>query len=317
MRASDLFERITRQIIEAIEAGAGEFAMPWHRWGEGTAQPVNAASGRSYRGINTLLLWAAAEAAGYSSGRWATYRQWTESGAQVRKGQKSTAILFWKNAANDEPTDTDGEDTGSPRPRFVARLYHVFNAEQVDGDEAVSSRPVLSPAERVAAAEAFVAASGANIRHGGDRACYVANIDQIWLPHFEQFRDARSYYSVLAHETIHWSGAGHRLDRDLEGRFGSESYAMEELIAELGSAFVAGNLGISLEPRLDHAVYVASWLRALRDDPKAILTASSKAQEAFDFLIGLQAQSGQSGLGGNAIETAITTGDALGHQAVA
>ena len=317
MHASDLFERITGQIIEAIQTGAGDFAMPWHRWGEGTAQPVNAASGRSYRGINTLLLWAAAEAAGYSSGRWGTYRQWTESGAQVRKGQKSTAILFWKSAANHEPTDTDREDAGPTRSRFVARLYHVFNAEQVDGDEAVSSRPVLSLTERVAAAEAFVAATGANIRHGGDRACYVANIDQIWLPRFEQFRDALSYYSVLAHETVHWSGAKHRLDRDLEGRFGSESYAMEELIAELGSAFIAGHLGLSVEPRLDHAAYVASWLRVLRDDPKAILTASSKAQEAFDYLIGLDAQSEQSGLSDNDIDDAITIGDAFGRQAAA
>lgn len=286
MRASDLFERITSQIIEAIEAGAGAFVMPWHRWGEETAQPVNVASGRPYRGINTLLLWAAAEAGGYSSGRWATYRQWTEAGAQVRKGQKSTAILFWKSAAKEEPADRDGESAGPTRPRFVARLYYVFNAEQVDGGEAVSSRPVLPPAERVAAAEAFVAATGANIRHGGDKACYVAEIDQIWLPRFEQFRDAQSYYSVLAHETVHWSGAKHRLDRDLEGRFGTESYAMEELVAELGSAFIAGHLGLSIEPRLDHAAYVASWLRVLRDDPKAILTASSKAQQAADYLVG-------------------------------
>lgn len=288
MQTDALFEHITRHIIDAIEAGAGDFAMPWHRWGEGTAQPVNGITGRPYRGINTLILWAAAEKRGYSSGRWATYRQWSEAGAQVGKGEKSTAILFWKTTASDELGD--GEEGGSARSRFVARLYHVFNSSQIEGGEADKGRPVLSTTERVAAAETFVSATGANIRHGGDRACYVPSIDQIWLPQFEQFRDSLSYYAVLSHEAVHWSGAKHRLDRDLKGRFGAESYAMEELIAELGAAFIAGHLGLSIEPRLDHAAYVAGWLRVLRDDPKAIMTASSKAQKAADYLIGLGQQ---------------------------
>jgi antirestriction protein ArdC len=285
MQTTHLFERITRQIIAAVEAGVGTYQLPWHRWGTGTSQPINAISSRSYRGINTLLLWAAAEAAGYSSGRWATYRQWAEAGGQVRKGEKSTFILFWKSAANDQPEADESEKDGPGRPRIIGRVYSVFNAEQVEGVEPAATRPMLSPEERVEAAESFVAATGAQVRHGGDRACYVANIDQIWLPQFEQFRDAESYYSVLAHECVHWSGAKHRLNRDLSGRFGTDSYAMEELVAELGSAFIAGHLGLTIEPRPDHACYISSWLRVLSGDPRALLTAAAKAQEAADYLI--------------------------------
>ena len=280
-----LFERITRQIIDAIEAGAGEFKMPWHRWGEEIGQPVNAASGRAYRGFNTILLWSAAEKHGYSSGRWATYRQWSHSGAQVRKGEKSTPILFWRSAAYDREGDDDRADLN--RSRVVAKLYQLFNIEQVDGTELRVIRVALSSAQQIAAAEEFICDTGANIRHGGDRACYVPAIDQIWLPRFEQFRDARSYYSVLSHETVHWSGAKHRLDRNLEARFGTEAYAMEELVAELGAAFISSHLGLTVEPRRDHAVYISSWLDVLKRDTRAILTASARAQEAVDFLVGL------------------------------
>lgn len=290
MRTSDLFEGITRQIVTAIEGGAGEFIMPWHRWGEATGYPMNAISARPYRGINTLLLWAAAELEGYFSGRWATYRQWAAAGAQVRKGERSTAIIFWKTAANDagERDSTGGDQERSGGPRFIGRVYHVFNASQVDG--AVTSNAAAAPlseGERIAAAEAFFAMTGISVEHGGDRAFYMPSQDKIQMPRFEQFRDPASYYSVLGHEHVHATGAQHRLDRDLENRFGSDAYAMEELIAELGSAFLAGHLGISVEPRPDHAAYLSSWLRLLRNDSRALLTASAKAQEAVDFLVSL------------------------------
>lgn len=287
MSANDLFARITRQIADAVAAGADNYVMPWHRWGQGLAQPVNAVSGRQYRGINVLLLWATAERQGFRSGRWATFRQWTDAGAQVRKGQRGTAIFFWKSQA---PGD-DGEDTEGPRlrPHYIAKVYWVFNEAQVDGPKADSPQPSLSPDERIAVAEAFVTATGAEICHGGDQACFVPSADQIRLPTFEQFRNAEAYYAVACHELIHWSGAKHRLARDLNGRFGRECYAMEELVAELGSAFLAAHLGLSVEPRPDHAAYVASWLRVLNGDSRAILTASAKAQEAVDYLLELSA----------------------------
>jgi antirestriction protein ArdC len=289
MRTNDLFERVTRQICAAIEAGANDFSMPWHRWGDATGSPINAISSRPYRGVNTILLWAAAELSGFSSGRWATYRQWAGAGAQVRKGEKATAVLFWKTAANDDHDTSETEDDRNSGARFIARVYSVFNADQVEGAHETQRSPVLTEADRISTAESFICATGANIRHGGDRACYVPSVDQIWLPKFEQFRDAASYYSTLAHECVHWTGAERRLNRDLSGRFGGDAYAMEELVAELGSAFVAAHIGLSIEPRGDHAAYISSWLRVLRGDSRAILTAAGRAQEAADFLIACSA----------------------------
>ena len=288
MSATDLFARITRQIADAVAAGADTYQMPWHRWGEGLAQPVNAVSGRQYRGINVLLLWATAEREGYRSGRWATFKQWTDAGAQVRKGQRGTAIFFWKSPANsdDQEAATDGT-----RPRYIAKVFWVFNEAQIDEAEPVSPRPSLSAAERIAVAEAFVTSTGAEICHGGDQACFIPSADQIRLPKFEQFRNAEAYYAVACHELIHWSGAKHRLARDLTSRFARESYAMEELVAELGSAFLSAHLGLSVEPRPDHASYIASWLRVLNGDSRAILTAATKAQEAVDYLLGLSESS--------------------------
>lgn len=295
MRSNDLFERITRQIADAIAAGAGTCSMPWHRWTEGLAEPVNAITGRPYRGVNTILLWAAAEHAGYSSGRWATYRQWSEAGAQVRKGEKSTSILFWKPAhAGDR--DHEDDDYGGPDDRhhrsFIAKVYCVFNAEQVDGAPQAPLPTPLSDDERLAAAESFFANVGATVHHQGDRAFYRPSTDEIHMPRFEQFRDGPAYYSTLGHEHIHWTGAKHRLDRDLKNRFGSEAYAFEELIAELGAAFLAARLGLSVAPRPDHAAYIAGWLKVLGQDPRAILTASSKAQQALDYLETLQPAEG-------------------------
>lgn len=160
----------------------------------------------------------------------------------------------------------------------------MFNEAQVDGAIPPPARPVLSPAERIAAADSFIAATGAQIRYGGDKACYIPLVDRIHMPRFEQFRDAAGFYSVLSHEVVHWSGATHRLNRDLQDRFGGCAYAMEELVAELSAAFIAAHLGLSVEPRPDHAQYIASWLRVLRNDRRAILLACAKAQQAVDYL---------------------------------
>jgi antirestriction protein ArdC len=306
MRTTELFERVTRQIATAIEQGAGEYQMPWHRWGEALSSPMNAATGKAYRGINTLMLWASAEAEGYSSGQWATYRQWAAAGAQVRKGQKSTAVLFWKTATGATETQTDDEDPGSSAPKFLARVYSVFNADQVDRPAHAEAK-ALPMEQRMLFAESFFDAIQADVRHGGDRACYVPGCDEIWMPRFGQFRDAQSYYSVLAHETVHWTGAKRRLKRDLSGRFGSHAYAAEELVAELGAAFVAAHLKLAVEPRRDHAAYLSSWLRLLRDDRRALLTAASKAQQAVDYLVTLAHPACLKSHSGNPEATATST----------
>lgn len=281
-----IYETITNQIIAAIEAGAGSYKMPWHQSGQDIANPHNVVSNKSYRGLNVVTLWMIAEARGFKSGTWATYQQWRELGCQVRKGEKSASVFFWKNLSKpDDEAESAEEQTGA---RFVARAYNVFNAEQVDGYEG-EIVPALSEEKRVANAEAFFASIPATIEHGGNMPFFQPETDRVQMVPFEQFKTARGYYSVLAHELTHWTGAKARLDRNLAGRFGSEAYAVEELIAELGAAFIGARLGIGVDPRKDHAPYIASWLNALKNDPHAIFTAASKAQAAADYLAAFSA----------------------------
>jgi antirestriction protein ArdC len=280
---ADVYTRITNQIVEAIEQGAADWRMPWHSTGKASFAPLNAATQKPYRGVNVLGLWAAAKKHGYPSGYWATYKQWQEMGAQVRKGEKSSLVVFWKFA------DVESEDEDSPtadeasRRLVLARGYSVFNAAQVDGfvPPEVAERPV---ADRIECAEEFFASLGATIQHGGNRAYYQPSTDSIHMPVFEAFIDPVSYYGTLAHEATHWTGVPPRLNRDLSGRFGNEAYAAEELVAELGAAFLCADLSLSNEPRPDHAAYVSSWLTVLRRDKRAIFTAAAKAQAAADWM---------------------------------
>lgn len=285
----DVYQRVTDQIVAAIEAGAESWEMPWHNDGSAITAPVNAASGRNYRGINVLSLWAQAHTKGFTSGMWATYRQWKEIGAQVREGEKSTTVVFWKTS-DGKDEEEQGGDADCPRRRIFARGYSVFNAAQVEGFEA--PEPEEKPeTPRIERAERFFEALKADIRHGGGRAFYKPSSDFIQMPEYEAFPDAIAYYAVLAHEATHWTGEKKRLDRDLSGRFGDESYAAEELIAELGAAFICADLELSPEPRPDHAAYISSWIKLLKEDSRAIFTAASKAQQAADFMHQLNAES--------------------------
>lgn len=276
---SDIFDRITHLIVKAIEAGAGAFRLPWHVTGRPHFRPVNAGRNRPYRGVNVLVLWAAAEAAGYDSGVWATYPQWQELGAQVRKGEKSTPVVLWKVTDRGQEDEEGAATAGG----MYAVGYSVFNAAQVDGYHPPAP-DALTAGERVAAAEAFFAGVGADVRVGGEVACYDPAADCVRIPPFASFREPAGYYSVLGHELTHWTGAAHRLNRDLSNRFGSEGYAMEELVAELGAAFLCSALGLANDPRPDHAAYLASWLKVLKQDKRAVFTAASQAQKAVDFL---------------------------------
>lgn len=280
----DVYARVTSQIISAIEQGVGSWRMPWHTSGRYAFSPINVTSKKPYRGINTVCLWAAAQSKGYECGEWGTYKQWQEREAQVRKGEKATLVVFWKFANNSE-TQEDGEDTPASTSRLLfTRGYSVFNAAQVDGyaPKRESESPVL---DRIAQAEEFFAKLGADLRHGGNRAYYSPDSDHIQMPPFQAFRDVVSYYSTLAHEHTHWTAKGSRCDRQLAKRFGDHAYAAEELVAELGAAFVCAHLGLTTEPREDHAQYINSWLKVLKADTRAIFTAASKAQQATDWLV--------------------------------
>lgn len=296
----DVYQQITDQIVAAIEAGAGPVAMPWHRSGIATTRPANALTSHPYQGVNIVSLWAAAAVRVFTSGYWATFKQWQCLGAQVRKGEKGSPIVFYKRyspaQSGHQPGNADADaspDDPNARARWFARTSWAFNAEQVDGWSPPT--PVVpSPAEMLLHAEAFVERTGAVIRHGGDRACYRPLADVIEMPAREAFTGTatsgatESYYAILFHELTHWSGHASRLDRQLGNRFGDAAYAMEELVAELGASFLCADCAITNQPRPDHAGYIANWLEVLKNDKRAIFTAARQASEAAAFLTALQ-----------------------------
>ena len=280
----DVYARVTAQIVTAIENGlTGNWRMPWHTSGRYAFSPINVVSKKPYRGINTVCLWAAAQAKGYELGEWGTYQQWRERGAQVRKGEKSTLVVFWKFASDSGESDDGDTPKASSSQLLFTREYSVFNACQVDG---YTPKPDAerSRLQRIAQAEGFFGAIGADVRHGGNQAFYAPLTDHVQMPPFQSFRENAGYYSVLAHEHTHWTASASRCNRELGKRFGDSSYAAEELIAELGAAFTCAHLGLSTEPREDHAQYIQSWLKVLKADSRAIFTAASKAQQAADWL---------------------------------
>ena len=283
IESKDIFEKVTEQIVRAIEEGAATYKLPWKTSSQFLSSPINAVSKRPYRGINVLVLWLTAEENRYTSGTWATFKQWKELGAQVRKGEKSAHVVFWKflNKSGDSEQE-DGEKDGSRIP--MAKHYWLFNADQVDRYRK-TEEPPLSRAERIEHAEEFFRAVGVSPRPGGNQAFYNSESDTVYMPAFDAFKEALFYYSVLSHESTHWTGAPSRCARDLKGRFGSDAYAMEELIAELGAAFLCAELGLPTDPRQDHAPYIAGWLKVLKSDKRAIFTAAAKAQQAVDWMI--------------------------------
>ena len=276
---TDLYQTVTDSIVRAIEAGAGDFKMPWR--GASGARPVNSSTGAAYNGVNILSLWMAQQEKGYACNQWATYKQWEAQGAQVRKGEKASYIVFFKQVTR----ETDEGEESFPLLRGSA----VFNAEQIEGYTAatVSAKPVLD----LSRADQMISATKAIIKHEGSKAFYRRTTDEIYMPdralfHGTETRDAtESYYSVLLHEITHWTGAESRLNRAFGKRFGDEAYAMEELVAELGAAFLCADIGLTQEPRPDHAQYIDNWLRVLKSDKKAIFTAASMASKAASFVM--------------------------------
>lgn len=287
----DVYARVTARIVEELEKGARPWLKPWsvtHTAGRIT-KPLRA-NGTPYRGVNVLLLWGEAMANGYTAPIWMTYKQAQELGAQVRKGERGSLVVY-----ADRFTKTEKDDSGEDRAREIAFMkgYTVFNVEQVDGLPAhyyAKPENPLPLTARIEAAERFAANTRATIKHGGNRAFYAPHPDFVQLPPFEAFKDAESYYATLTHELTHWTGHASRCAREFEKghRFGSEGYAFEELVAELGAAFLCADLGITPEPREDHAAYLASWLKVLKGDKRAIFSAAAHAQRAADYLLGLQ-----------------------------
>ncbi|MBO0906294.1 ArdC family protein [Jiella sonneratiae] len=295
----DVYSRVTERIVADLERGVRPWFKPWnagHAAGRIT-RPLRH-NGLPYSGINVLLLWSEAVARGFAAPIWMTFKQTLDLGAHVRKGETGSLVVYAGSLHRHE-TDDSGEDVERAIP--FMKGYTVFNVEQIEGlpeHYHAPASPVLDPVERIAHAEAFVAATGADIRHGGNQAYYAGGSDHVQMPSFACFRDAESYYATLTHELTHWTRHATRLDRDFgRKRWGDEGYAVEELVAELGSAFLAADLGIAPEPREDHAAYIASWLKVLKGDTRAIVSAAAHAQRAADFLHALQPDAAPASIG--------------------
>lgn len=275
MHVSQLYKKVADGIIRDIEAGGlPPWLKPWKNK-RTNLMPVNHSTGREYQGINILMLWGQREAMGYEQNAWLTYKQCDALGGQVRQGEKGTPIIYVSHLAI-------VEDEDEQRLVPFARVYFVFNVQQCDGLTLKEPEPELPEHERNERAERFLTAPNATILWGQSMAAYQPSKDTIIMPARSAFVSPESLYATWSHEHIHWTGAKHRLNRELSGRFKEESYAFEELVAEIGAAMVCAHLGITGELR--HASYCESWLRILKNDPRAILSAASLSSKAADFL---------------------------------
>jgi len=288
----DVYTRVTDRIISDLEQGVRSWMKPWsseHAAGR-ISRPLRHC-GTPYRGMNILLLWGEAMAKGYAAPIWMTFKQALELSAHVRKGEHGSLVVY-ANSITKTETNEKGEDTERNIP--FLKGYTVFNVEQIEGLPghyyAKPENP-LPLSERIESADHFLAATGATIQHGGNSAFYAPGRDLVQMPPFEAFRDKESYYATALHELTHWTSHKNRLDRSFDAkRFGDNGDAREELVAELGAAFLCADIGITPEIRDDHAAYLGHWLNVLKEDKRAIFSAAAHAQRAADFLHGLQPQ---------------------------
>lgn len=268
-------KEITDKILTAMEGGKLPWIKPWSGMASG-GMPRNAITRRAYSGANVMLLWLSAENNGYSSQRWLTYKQAQEAGGNVRKGEKATSICY---ASTYEKENEKGEKAFIP----FLKAFAVFALEQCEGLEHLQEKPLtVNPSQRDADCDAFLTSTGADIRHGESRAYYAAKPDFIMLPPYDTFSSSNGYYATALHELVHWSGHETRCDRQFGKRFGDKAYAAEELVAELGAAFMCAEFGFDAVTQ--HAAYIQNWVELLKDDARAFITAASKASAAVEFL---------------------------------
>lgn len=281
----DIYATVTAQLVAAIEAGAGKWRMPWHHSGAPVMRPTSVAR-RRYSGINRLVLWATADARGFTSGTWATFQQWKANGAQVRKGETGTHVILWKRVERPEASASESSQDGENRTRCFARSFVVFNRDQVDGAEDDEPELVSPISTSIADALAFLEGIGVPVEYGLHDAHYRSDLDRILMPERRAFDSDLDLVSTLAHEDIHAVGHVSRLGRETLRDYHKERSirAREELVAEIGASYLMADLGLAYTPRPDHAAYLASWLTSLRHDPKAIFTAAAQAQAAADWM---------------------------------
>jgi len=286
-RAS-LYSEITARIVAELEAGRLPWVQPWG--GQGTAAPLglprNASSGRTYSGINVLILWGAVFAGGFSGQTWLTYRQALALGGNVRKGERGTTVVYADRFIPDRERHRARETGDEAHAIHFLKRFTVFNTDQCDGlpEDIAPVPPPIPEGLILPRAEALIRASGVDLRIGGTKAFYHVQHDRVQVPPPQAFFEPINWHRTALHELSHASGAVHRLKRDLSGSFGSRKYAFEELVAEIASAFLCAALGIV--PTVRHADYTGAWLDVLRDDDHAIVRAASQASKAADYLLG-------------------------------
>lgn len=290
--ATDVYSRVTDKIVAELEKGERPWLKPWnaeHAAGKIT-RPLRH-NGLPYSGINVLMLWCEAMEKGYNAPLWMTFKQAHELGGHVRKGEHGSLVVYANTIVKTEQNEETGEDEEHKIP--FMKGYTVFNVEQIEGLPAhyyaTAQAPQLDPMQRIDRAERFFSHTGAIVHHGGNRAFYAPGPDHIQMPPFAFFKDPESYYATRGHENIHWTRHASRLNRDFgRKKWGDEGYAMEELVAEMGSAFLCADLGLTPEVREDHAAYIGNWLKVLKQDKRAVFSAAAHAQRAVEFLHNLQ-----------------------------
>ncbi|WP_194760891.1 ArdC family protein [Klebsiella variicola] len=274
---TDIYQTVTDNIIAALEAGVKPWSCPWQRVDGMSDLPSNYATSVAYSGMNIMLLWCSASKQGFSDSRWMTYKQAQAAGGQARKGEHGTIVIFYTTLEKES-------DAGEVEHIPMLKTFTVFNVQQIDGlpltTETVSPEATFDPLPQ---AENLFRKSGANIIEKGQNAFFRPSTDEVWLPERHLFSDAANFYATGLHELVHWSGGKKRLNREMKGKFGSADYAEEELVAELGSAFLMADLGIKGE--VQHESYIASWLKALKNDKRYIFKVTSAASKASSYLM--------------------------------
>jgi len=281
MKTAELYASVTQRIINELEKGTIPWVQPWSGQSGATLLiPANLVTNRAYSGINTLILWCEAQEKGYPTHAWCTFQQANEMKAKVRKGEKATPVVFVKRVEKED------EATGEKKASTILKSYYVFNQAQLENVppqyERLPGRDFLDPEKCRDEALEYQKNCGVPVVHGGNRAAYYPQRDQIVMPPFGSFEDEDAYWGVFFHEVTHASGHKERLNRNLTGRFGTEAYAAEELVAELGSAFTCARIGIP--PSFRSSAYIENWLKVLKGDNQAIFRAASYASQATDFM---------------------------------
>lgn len=279
MQDLDIYQTTTDQILEAMETSTGKGRRLWESQ---ASLPLNLATGKPYSGMNVLILWAAGLRRAYTSPYWITFKQAADAGGQVRRGEHGQRCIFYKTWTAEKQNVETGE--AETVKGAVLKSFVVFNLDQIDGIERpkTTERPAF---EILAEAERLLQLAPAPVKEGGPMACYIPSRDEIRLPPRETFVDREAFYSTAYHEMTHSTGHKDRLARSLGTRFGSDAYAMEELIAELGAAFLCAGIGILPATRADHADYLKSWIKVLKEDKRAIFTASAAASKAAAYIL--------------------------------